>query len=494
MRTVESRDDAFARRAPPSAAQNGSHTAGRASAERVRRSARHEQEITQIRSESRAGRWGDESDEEGSRASNGQLASRPSPGRRGTLTAQSRGGAESSTATDTSGTEGAGPAAGRRRSRKKSSAASSSNSRNAGAARHARQQSSTSQAEEWVRSDSRRSTLDYGPARRIISPRLGSEASTERFSGRFASQWSDEVVSSPTEGERQPNFAASATLSRISPRRAPLPLEFREQPSTARQASLQNRFRSSSITSASEEQDTSTESIAAGRSSHDLSFETSSGLGSRRVPSSFAGRRRHASDANELPNGNYDGRAGNQSSRLSVDSSSASRHLARTRHSASAAGAPRSPREEMPELPPLSPSEIIRQRKVSSSSARSSGSASELLRTASRASSRLVHGRDVFDEAPPSMDRAERLQMLRQRQEQMRTVGTNTERRSDVDEVCGQDVLLMHTLLIPLFSAALADQRLGHDEYAAERLARLESRLGAPCVDVQHAHARRAGR
>ncbi|TKY84956.1 hypothetical protein EX895_006036 [Sporisorium graminicola] len=120
-------------------------------------------------------------------------------------------------------------------------------------------------------------------------------------------------------------------------------------------------------------------------------------------------RRRYASDAAaeavpdetplRLP---YDGRLGTQGSRISVDSSSAQRFLARSSlHSTPSSSTRRTPQSS----DVGSPSEDARARKISSTSSsrsqKSSNSASELHRAASRVSMRRQHGSDLFSAAEP---------------------------------------------------------------------------------------------
>ncbi|CDR87666.1 uncharacterized protein SPSC_03464 [Sporisorium scitamineum] len=119
-------------------------------------------------------------------------------------------------------------------------------------------------------------------------------------------------------------------------------------------------------------------------------------------------RRRYASDAaaeaatdetpSRLP---YDGRLGTQGSRISVDSSSAQRYLAR----GSLQSTPSSSTRRTPQSSEIgSPSDDARARKISSTSSsrsqKSSSSASELHRAASRVSMRRQHGSDLFSAEP----------------------------------------------------------------------------------------------
>lgn len=127
-------------------------------------------------------------------------------------------------------------------------------------------------------------------------------------------------------------------------------------------------------------------------------------------------RRRYASDAaadEATQKLDYDGRLGTQSSRISVDSSSAQRHLATSSlHSTPSS----SSRRTQHSLDFGSPSEQARARKISSTSSnrsqKSSNSASELHRAASRVSLRRQYGSDLFSAEPslpqPSTDRRPR--------------------------------------------------------------------------------------
>ncbi|GAC97087.1 hypothetical protein PHSY_004671 [Pseudozyma hubeiensis SY62] len=124
-------------------------------------------------------------------------------------------------------------------------------------------------------------------------------------------------------------------------------------------------------------------------------------------------RRRYASDAassaapDEVASKlDYDGRLGTQGSRISVDSSSAQRYLAR----GSIQSTPSSSARRTPHSSDFgSPSEEARARKISSTSSnrsqKSSNSASELHRAASRVSMRRQYGSDLFSAeaiSPPS--------------------------------------------------------------------------------------------
>ncbi len=116
-------------------------------------------------------------------------------------------------------------------------------------------------------------------------------------------------------------------------------------------------------------------------------------------------RRRYASDAaaEEASPADYEGRLGTQRSRISVDSGSAQRYLHRaSQHSTPSSSARRTPHpSDMG-----SPSEEARARKLSSTSSnrsqKSSSSASELHRAASRVGMRRQHGPDLFSDDAPS--------------------------------------------------------------------------------------------
>lgn len=121
-------------------------------------------------------------------------------------------------------------------------------------------------------------------------------------------------------------------------------------------------------------------------------------------------RRRYASDAASAAASDevtskldYDGRLGTQGSRISVDSSSAQRYLAR----GSIQSTPSSSARRTPHSSDFgSPSEEARARKISSTSSnrsqKSSNSASELHRAASRVSMRKQYGSDLFSAEPIS--------------------------------------------------------------------------------------------
>ena len=115
-------------------------------------------------------------------------------------------------------------------------------------------------------------------------------------------------------------------------------------------------------------------------------------------------RRRYASDA-AADEGearlDYEGRLGTQGSRISVDASSAQRYLSR----GSQQGTPSSSARRSTRSSDLgSPSEEARARKISSTSSsrsqKSSSSASELHRAASRVSMRKHYGSDLFSAEP----------------------------------------------------------------------------------------------
>ncbi|SNX82553.1 uncharacterized protein MEPE_01259 [Melanopsichium pennsylvanicum] len=116
-------------------------------------------------------------------------------------------------------------------------------------------------------------------------------------------------------------------------------------------------------------------------------------------------RRRYVSDAaadESVEQLGYDGRLGTQGSRISVDSSSAQRHLARGPMQSTPTSSCRTSRS----FEIGSPSEEARIRKISSTSSsrsqKSSSCASELHRTASRVSMRKQYGSDLFSADPLS--------------------------------------------------------------------------------------------
>ncbi|CEH15035.1 hypothetical protein CBOM_02838 [Ceraceosorus bombacis] len=426
------RDTKIQRQAEPGSLRDtgGAHT------ERLRRSEMRERELEQMRSESRLGRRTDENveneedDVSGSDVDRLSQTVRPhdvhaSPGRAGETSrrAAARKDGESSTATDTSGTEGAGSSVNGRgqRRRKKSSSASASSK---GASRSNRQSNEPHERPATSTGHTVRTSVDLEGSRHYMSPRLGSVSSGDGLP------------------RSQHAFPPSSTAARRSAGRAALPSEFRADntSSFSRRSSMSSRFRSNSLASVEDtgepEADTSDERrIMDGSQLRHPSSADASGV-------SRSSRRRYMSDASsDIPTGDYSGRAGTQSSRLSVDSSSASRHLGRgwpasaqadiemgrTDNSAQTQG------RDLPDQS-FSPSEMARQRKISTSSSvsqRSSGGASDLLRSVSRASVLRAQGTDVFDASGmpplPHKNRSpisyERDRALRVREEQFRQLG-----------------------------------------------------------------------
>ncbi|PWN36701.1 uncharacterized protein FA14DRAFT_5474 [Meira miltonrushii] len=171
------------------------------------------------------------------------------------------------------------------------------------------------------------------------------------------------------------------------------------------------------------------------------------------LPSANYRARRFASDADaeDLPAG--------RPSRVSVDTSSVSRYLGRNPTPRTSSVVEKADQADIL----YSPSEAARQRKVSASSTyshRSSNGTSDLHRSASRASMRRAHGRDVFDDVPPmpelagqtysprtvaaaldQRDKDERIHSLRERQRLMTDGGRTTSGLDDlrmrIDELTG---------------------------------------------------------
>ncbi|PWN93371.1 hypothetical protein FA10DRAFT_298771 [Acaromyces ingoldii] len=384
--------------------------------ERRKRSAMHERELSQMRSESRLGDRGDDVDEQSPRKGSSSRQVSGGGGGGGGEEAAARavqgGGTESTE--DTSGTEGTGPVFDRRR-RKKSTTSSSSR-------QHAKQSHHTSPTKDSVSSNSRREGEDDWERRSSAS--VASVRARNEYIQRRASL-------SPQVERHQGSSSVSNQGPFPSTRRAGLPLEFRSDRHTT-----QSRYRSDSI-----EDDEDPRQVPAEGPASDEVWPRGEEPSSARFRSSTSStnsyrRRRYASDAqaSDVPSSERerDLAAPSRNSRISVDASSVSRHLSRTVPRPS--GGSGSSRDWEPNQ--ISPSEAIRQRKISTSSSisqRSSGGASDVHRSASRNSMRRAYGRDVFDdERPPPMpalgpkvtsrdqDRKEKLHALRERQEKLK--------------------------------------------------------------------------
>ena len=271
--------------------------------------------------------------------------------------------------TDTSGTEGSGPVIGNRR-RKKST--TSSSSRKAAAA---------------ARAGNHRE-LNSSPPKRL-SPRK------ERGdSHQMQQQRKNSYVRSPFGAQTSPLRTESA-LEYSSPvsQRAPLPSEFRY-----------SRYRSDALPNADYlEREKRRNSI--GNPDRAEMWPRGEELP---APRSDERRRRDVSEAHSPGGTGPTSEASSRHSRVSVDASGVSKHLSRstnTRYGTLNDGRGL-PSDWSDRGSNRSTSELLRQRKVSTSSSlsqRSSGGASELHRSASRASMRRSHGKDVFDDggAPP---------------------------------------------------------------------------------------------
>ncbi|KAN0061096.1 hypothetical protein ACQY0O_006831 [Thecaphora frezii] len=239
---------------------------------------------------------------------------------------------------------------------------------------------------------------DYGVARRS----LGSHMNPDEASSTSARRRS-------LKGNTEEATVADSSVQRKSTSvRSPIPLEFRLPDKEARKAwrAAHAQEQSDSVTSDTSEDDDSrappkrkASTADSGTRAASSQTVTSASIESYSASRSTYRRKRYASDAqaDELPAMDYDGRLGSQGSRISVDTSSANRYLSK----GSLQGTPHSGRGSSRASEMGSPSEEARIRKVSTSSSRSqksSGGASELHRTASRVSMRRAHGRDVFDD------------------------------------------------------------------------------------------------
>lgn len=341
----------------------------------------HEQEVSQIRSESRAGLYDDDLDEEDEKPGAGpneadrwrgvQVANQRGSFIRKPGTTPSRAYSErdasmdrdSGLSTDTSGTEGAGSTTSRRRHKK----SSDDGRRELASARRNR--------ESRLAADREGGSAQGSTSFRSLRARNGTPSSP----------LSEELSIEPSVGGR-----------RYSPRRNGIPREFLYQ--DERQPLGADRDVEDEEDADALEGRSMESSGTAGRSSRATQAWTS---GNR--------RKRYPSDAgtasDPIPQFDYGGRGGSQESRLSVDSSLAYRYLTRGGGAASSLGLGR-----LVDPPEGEEEDGVRSRKVSTSSsisARSSGgasasaSASELHRSASRASMRLAHRRDVFDDEAP---------------------------------------------------------------------------------------------
>jgi hypothetical protein len=251
-------------------------------------------------------------------------------------------------ATDTSGTEGSGPIVENRR-RKKSSASSSSKRAAARAAGVRDGKERTSPQKDRV------TTANAGP----------------KYSGRDPYA----TTTSPLRTESAMEFNAPSRFP--PPRRAPLASAF-----------MPSRYRS----------DDPEYEVEQRRNISDVRGEMWS-RGEELPP--IDRRRRHVSDA--MPSSE----ASSQQGRMAVDTSGVSKHLGGRASRYGTLAESSNPQDWSDRSSSRSVSEVIRPRKISTSSSlsqRSSGGASELHRTASRASLRKSHGKDVFDDggiAPP---------------------------------------------------------------------------------------------
>lgn len=371
--------------------------------ERRKKSALLEQDVSRMRSESRLGARSTDNSfvSERDRTSSRDGSKTP-------LTQVKDGG-------DTSDTEGSGPVVGGRR-RKKSSTSSSSK-----------------KAAATARSSQFRSAGTEVLPRHSVSPE-------DQFSSGKASRQSARRSSDANQNKY------SSTVGREN---------------TGRRTALPENFRAGSR--AADNRDWTTTSAPTGprrsfgttESQHDWPRSTEANdKRNESLPSSNYRARRFASDADadDLPAA--------RSSRISVDTSSVSRYLGRNPTPRTSSVAERAG-DQADIL--YSPSEAARQRKVSASSTyshRSSNGTSDLHRSASRASMRRAHGRDVFDDVPPmpelagqtysprtvaaaldQRDKDERVRSLRERQNLMAEGGRTTSGLDDlrmrIDELTG---------------------------------------------------------
>lgn len=262
--------------------------------------------------------------------------------------------------TDTSGTEGSGPVIENRR-RKKSSA-SSSNKRAAARAANSRE------------------TKTSPPKR--VSPRK-EQILTNKSSFSHSGRTPFESLTSPLRTLRTESAMEYSSPDRsFSARRAPLPTSFQS-----------SRYRSDVLLDADYEiRRASGGLVAQGEMwprGEELPIISPADMREGR-------RRRHVSDA--IPSTSE---VSNRPGRVVVDTSGVAKHLSRSSKYGAVAEGRHQPSEWSDRSSNVSANELARDRKISTSSSisqRSSGAASELHRTISRASLRRSHGRDVFDD------------------------------------------------------------------------------------------------
>ena len=404
-------------------------------AERQRRSALHEMDVSRIRSESRLGRNDEEDEEEGNATITGSTQHKYSP-RKSSAFARSHYSAQDEIIEEPAD----GAATGARQSPAtsfRSLSRASANPRGDEAFDRKSAQTGTPQAHR-----------DYGVARRTVGSNMNPEevrsASARRRNN--ASTNSSKTINSSPLSESIP-LDANQTLPKQGPSRSLLPLEFRLPDRETRKAwrAAQARDQSDSAASDASEGDEEYPPCVQSKSNDSTTTQQETDRSVVRFPASSSNRQpsaererssyrrpRYASDAQaeEVPPMDYDGRLGSQNSRISVDTSSANRYLTK----GPLQGTPLTGRRKSLASDLGSPSEEARARKISTSSSRSqksSGGASDLHRNASRASMRRVHGRDVFDDEglpplpssrseSPSLrsdlsSRGERLRSLRER-------------------------------------------------------------------------------
>ncbi|SJX61246.1 uncharacterized protein SRS1_10241 [Sporisorium reilianum f. sp. reilianum] len=271
---------------------------------------------------------------------------------------------------------------------------------------------------------------DTEPALDLTSPPTPSSARASRFNGGndTASGSMRRLVrtAGPASGRNSLDDRTSPRVSSAS--RSPMPSEFRMPDKEARRAYRAAHQRTPSDPDDSD-RSASREELISNPTTSELGDNTAlrSPVSTRRESldkiqeegaahkptnprSPQHRRRRYASDAaaeaapdetapSRLP---YDGRLGTQASRISVDSTSAQRYLARGSLQSTPSSSTRRTPQSSSEIG--SPSEEARARKISSTSSsrsqKSSNSASELHRAASRVSMRRQHGSDLFSAEP----------------------------------------------------------------------------------------------
>ncbi|SPO35601.1 uncharacterized protein PSFLO_01072 [Pseudozyma flocculosa] len=247
---------------------------------------------------------------------------------------------------------------------------------------------------------------DYGVARRS----LGAQMNPEEVASASARRRSLRAAEASAADEASMRHDPSSATRKSSSGRSPLPLEFRLPNKEARKAwrEAYAREQSDSVTSDGSDAGNGLSVTSPPQAISPINGSvrapsrqttTNASTESSSATRATYRRKRYASDAqaDELSPIEHETRSSGQGGRVSVDARSANRYLTK----GPLQGTPQSARRGSHASEIGSPSEEARMRKISTSSSRSqksSGGASELHRTASRASMRKVHGRDVFDD------------------------------------------------------------------------------------------------